>query len=301
MADERVLVVPGALDGSRVDKTVAVLLGLSRAQARDLVERGVTLEGRRVGPGERVAAGALIVAPSPVTETPLAPEPVSFGVLYEDEDLLVVDKPSGVVVHPGVGRSGGTLVAGLLHRYPELEGVGEKGRWGLVHRLDKDTSGALLVARNDASYRTLVSDLRRRHVGRVYLALVHGVPGSASGTIEAPIGRDPRRPMRKTLSHDGKPALTHYEVVEAYPRSDVMLLRVTLDTGRSHQVRVHLSAIGHPVVGDVVYGGRPRRTRTQRMFLHAHEITFTHPRSGVVVTVTSPLPPELESILHDLG
>jgi 23S rRNA pseudouridine1911/1915/1917 synthase len=301
MADETRLVVPDSLHGSRVDKALAELLGVSRSTARQLVERGVTVSGRAVDASEKVDAGAVIMTPIPEVEPELEPEPLAFGVLYEDAHLLVVDKPPGVVVHPGTGRTRGTLAGGLLHRYPDIAGVGDPGRWGLIHRLDRDTSGALLVARDDETYRALVSDLRHRRVRRVYLALVHGLVGSATGTIDAPIGRDPSHPMKQALNHDGKPARTHYELLRLYPESDCSLLRVTLETGRTHQIRVHLAAIDHPVVGDFVYDPRPHRTKAPRTFLHATELGFTHPITGERMEVRSPLPPDLQETLDALG
>ena len=301
MADETRLVVPETLHGARVDKAIAELLGVSRSTARQLVERGVTVSERVVDASEKVDAGAVIMTPIPEVEPELEAEPLEFGVLYEDEHLLVIDKPPGVVVHPGTGRTRGTLAGGLLHRYPDIAGVGDPGRWGLIHRLDRDTSGALLVARDDDTYRALVSDLKHRRVRRVYLALVHGLVGSATGTIDAPIGRDPTRPMKQALNHDGRPARTHYELLRLYTESDCSLLRVTLETGRTHQIRVHLAAIDHPVVGDFVYDPRPHRTEAPRTFLHAAELGFTHPITGEHMEVRSPLPADLQDTLDALG
>jgi 23S rRNA pseudouridine1911/1915/1917 synthase len=192
-------------------------------------------------------------------------------------------------------------VAGLLHRYPDIAGVGDPGRWGLIHRLDRDTSGAILVARDQDTYQALVADLRRRQVRRVYLALVHGLVGSPTGTIEAPIGRDPTRPMRRAIRQDGKPARTHYEVMALYPEADCSLLRVRLETGRTHQIRVHLASIGHPIVGDMTYDPRPRRTGAPRTFLHASELGFTHPATGEHLDVASPLPPDLQGVIDAIG
>jgi 23S rRNA pseudouridine1911/1915/1917 synthase len=299
MAEERALIVPDSLAGARVDQAISRLLGVSRAQARDLVESGVTLDGEPVTARRRVASGSVIVTPPAAEAKVLEAEPVDFEVLYEDLDVIVIDKPVGVVVHPGAGRSQGTLAAGLLHRYPELDGVGQAGRWGLVHRLDKDTSGALVVARNDESYQALVAQIRNRHMKRVYVALVHGLVGSATGTIDAPIGRDPTHPTRRAVIHDGKPARTHYEVVSVF--TDATLLRVALETGRTHQIRVHLAAIEHPIVGDTVYDPRPRRISSPRVFLHAAEVELAHPKTGDVLTVTSPLPADLTKVLDALG
>jgi 23S rRNA pseudouridine1911/1915/1917 synthase len=300
VADQRDLVVPEALDGARVDKAVATLLETTRSVARRLVDSGVLLDGRPAGPGERVRAGSVITSPVPDAIPQLSAEPVPFSILYEDDDVVVVDKPAGVVVHPGTGRSTGTLAAGLLHRYPELQGVGDPGRWGLVHRLDKDTSGVLLVARNGRAHQALVAALRQRRVRRTYLALAVGVLGSATGTIDAPIGRDPSRPMRQALRHDGKPARTHYRVLETFTGPDCTLLQVDLESGRTHQIRVHLAGIGHPVAGDPTYGRGMGSVLVPRIFLHAHKIEFDHPTSGAPVSVTSGLPPDLQGVLDDL-
>ncbi|HEX6947241.1 MAG TPA: RluA family pseudouridine synthase [Acidimicrobiia bacterium] len=295
------LVVPEGFSEERVDKVVAALLGVSRSVARELVERGALLDGVPVSASDRVSAGAVITVASPDPAEELAAEDVEFGVLYEDDHLIVVDKPAGVVVHPGSGRVTGTLVAGLLHRYPDLEGVGDAGRWGLVHRLDKDTSGVLVVARTTEAHAALTAMLRRREITRVYLALVHGIMGSPMGTIEAPIGRDPTNPLRRAIHPEGKPARTHYRVVDSFPARECSLLEVRLETGRTHQIRVHLTAIGHPVVADQVYGPRRHRLGAGRMFLHASRLQLAHPVTGGRLEVESPLPADLARVLESLG
>lgn len=300
MADQRDLVVPDSLADTRVDKAIAGILGVSRAAARHLVDEGVFIDGRAADPSDRVAGGSVLTVPNLAEKPRLAAESVEFDVVYEDADMIVVDKPAGLVVHPGAGRVSGTLAGGLLHRYPELEGVGVAGRWGVVHRLDKDTSGLLLVARTDESYRTLTYRLRRRQVTRVYITLVHGVLGSPTGTIDAPIGRDQAQPMRRALSVDGKPARTHYEIITTFPEADCSLVRVRLETGRTHQIRVHFASIGHPVVGDSLYGRRPRRATSPRMFLHATELSLAHPSTDEPITLSSPLPTDLQSVIDQL-
>lgn len=295
------LVVPEGVSGERVDKVVAGLLGVSRSVARELVDLGARVDGAPVSASDRVSAGSVITVATPEPEEDLAAESVGFDVLYEDEHLIVVDKPAGVVVHPGSGRSRGTLVAGLLHRYPELEGVGEAGRWGLVHRLDRDTSGALVVARTADAHGALSEMMRRREISRVYLALVHGLPGSPTGTIDAPIGRDPGNPLRRAVHPDGKHARTHYRVLDRFPDRDCSLLEVRLETGRTHQIRVHLSAIGHPVVADTLYGARRHRHGARRIFLHAARLSLTHPVTGERLEVESPLPEDLATVLGGLG
>lgn len=300
MADTLTLEVPETLDGARVDKALSSLLGVSRFVARELLDRGVLLDGRPTRPRDRVHTGSTIETPHPAVETALQPEEVDFEVLHEDSVLIVVDKPTGIVVHPGSGTKEGTLAAGLLNRYPELEGVGEPGRWGLIHRLDKDTSGTLIVARTQDSYRALSADLAARRIGRTYTSLVHGLFPAPTGTIEAPIGRDPSRPTRRAVIPTGKPAVTHYEVTDAFPEHEVSLLEVRLETGRTHQIRVHLAAIGHPVIGDRTYSPFNTSVKAPRVFLHARRVRLTHPTSGAALEVESPLPADLSRVLESL-
>ncbi len=290
-------VVPADLDGERADKIVAVLAGVSRAVARRLVEEGGARSGnRRLSPGDRLRGGDAIdiddISPPPSLE----PEEVPFEVIHADPHLLVIDKPPGVVVHPGAGRRRGTLAAGLLAAHPELATVGEPGRSGLVHRLDADTSGVLIVARTPDAHRALTAALRQREIRRTYLALVRGVPSAPSGTIDAPLDRDPRHPTRRAVRAGGKPARTRYRVVASWP--DVALLEVELETGRTHQIRVHLEAIGHPVVGDRTYGVP---SPEGRMFLHAWRVSLLHPVTGEQIELTAPLPDDLRRRLEDMG
>lgn len=291
--------VPGHLDGERLDKVLAEQFSISRSRARDLVEMGVLVDGEAGSASRRVTAGQLIRSPRPGTTPVLVPEPIVFEVLHQDDLVVVVDKPAGLVVHPGAGHRKGTLAAGLLHRYPELADVGPPDRAGLVHRLDKDTSGAILVGRTPDSYRSLVRALRRREIERVYLTLVEGSMPAPTGTVEAPIGRDPARPTRRAVLHGGKTARTHYRVLEEITGAGVSLLEVRLETGRTHQIRVHLAAISHPVVGDRVYG--TARHGAPRTFLHAVSLSFAHPGTGEGVTVSSPLPEDLSITLTRLG
>jgi 23S rRNA pseudouridine1911/1915/1917 synthase len=301
VANQIDLEVPPALDGARVDKAIADLLDLSRARATLLVDAGVWVDGNEARGSDRVSTGQVITASQPEAALPLAPEDLSFDVLYEDDDVIVVDKPAGMVVHPGSGRVTGTLAAGLISRFPELVGVGAADRWGLVHRLDKDTSGAILVGRTDDAFAALSDALREREVGRTYTTLVEGRMGAPTGTVEAPIGRDPARPTRRAVTHTGKPARTHYEVVRYYPEADASLLTVTLDTGRTHQIRVHMAAISHPVAGDQAYGATRKDLGAPRTFLHAARLDFDHPSTGEPVTVESPLPPDLAEVLDGLS
>jgi 23S rRNA pseudouridine1911/1915/1917 synthase len=259
-----------------------------------LEEGRATFDGMALGPSTRVGAGAELVATVPAPFE-LEPEPVGFAVLFDDAEVAVVDKPPGVVVHPGAGNQRGTLAAGLLHRWPQLRGVGEVNRWGIVHRLDRDTSGALLVAKTAAAHATLSAALAKRAVVRTYTALVMGGIDISTGTIDAPIGRDPGDPTRLAVRAGGRSAVTHYEVTRSL--EGMSLLRVTLETGRTHQIRVHLASIGHPVCGDGTYGsgGGPP---LPRIFLHASAVTFPH--RGEMVTVESPLPPDLADALAPL-
>ncbi|MEX0795814.1 MAG: RluA family pseudouridine synthase [Acidimicrobiia bacterium] len=294
------IVVPDDLDRERLDRALAVLLGVSRAAARYLVDEGVEVDGVLSKPNTKVRAGSRIVAPPLRKPVAMLAEAIDLKVLYEDDALVVIDKPAGLVVHPGTGQMTGTLAAGLLHRYPELEGVGAEERWGLVHRLDKDTSGAILVGRTQEAFESLTAQLRAREIRREYLALVEGVLKPPTGTIEAPIGRDPQTPTRRAVARDGKPARTHYRVETNYPERDLALVRVTLETGRTHQIRVHFAAIGHPVAGDPTYGSRREAGLTPRIFLHAGELSFAHPVTGETVVVASPLPADLSAVLSSL-
>lgn len=301
MADQVEIQVPDALDGSRVDKAIAEFFEVSRAVASQIVEGGVLVDGSAADASDRVRAGQVIVCQKPEDTIRLAPEPVDFQVVHEDESVIVVDKPAGVVVHPGSGRTSGTLAAGLLDRYPELDGVGAADRWGLVHRLDKDTSGAIVVARTSAAFEELTAELRRREIERVYVALVEGRMSAPTGTVDAPIGRDPSRPTRRAVVPGGKHARTHYEAVRYYEASDVSLLEVRLETGRTHQIRVHMAAIDHPVAGDATYGATRRDLALPRTFLHASKVIFTHPTSGERLTAEAPLPMDLRSVLDRLS
>lgn len=301
MANQVEVQVPDALDGSRVDKAIAELFDVSRAVASEVVDDGVLVDGVAADASDRVRAGQVISCRKPDDIVQLAPEPVDFQVLHEDPSVIVVDKPAGVVVHPGSGRTSGTLAAGLLDRYPELEGVGAADRWGLVHRLDKDTSGAIVVARTSEAFDELTAELRRREIERVYVALVEGRMSAPTGTVDAPIGRDPSRPTRRAVVPGGKHARTHFEVVRYYEESDVSLLEVRLETGRTHQIRVHLAAIDHPVAGDATYGATRRDLDVPRTVLHASKVAFTHPTSGERLEVEAPLPEELATVLDGLS
>lgn len=293
--------VPDELDGERTDKVVATLAGISRSAARELVEAGgVVGPSGPLAPRDRLSAGDPVDFEVPTPAPALVAEDVPVHIVHEDDAFLVVDKPPGMVVHPGAGRSTGTLASGLLHRYPELEGVGEPDRWGIVHRLDRDTSGLLVVARTAEAHRVLSRAIARREVHRGYLALTVGTFRIPRGTIDAPIAADPRRPTRRVVQADGRPSVTHYEVETTWSGPRVSLLAVTLETGRTHQIRVHLASIEHPVIGDRVYG-RPWTVDAPRVFLHAAELSFAHPVGGERVSFAAPLPPDLQHVLDGLG
>ncbi len=299
--------IPAAMAGERLDRVVSLVTGVSRSEATALVvagrvridEQPVTAKSHRVLLGDEIA----VDLPAATGATRPAPDPsVPLRVVYEDDGVLVVDKPPGLVVHPGAGNPDGTLVNGLLARYPELADVGDPDRPGIVHRLDKDTSGLLLVARSGAAHAGLVEALAGHAIERTYLTLVWGALGSPTGLIDAPIGRSARQRTRMAVSAEGKEARTHFEVERSFTDPvTVDLLRCRLETGRTHQIRVHLSAIGHPVVGDERYGGVRESFPVPRMVLHAAALRFTHPVTGAVVEVTSALPPDLVGVLARLG
>ncbi len=297
--------VPALLAGERVDRAVALLLGLSRREVERLCEAGeVLVDGRPVAKSRRLAEGETLSAPeaAPAGTSPV-PEEMDLPLVHVDADVVVVDKPAGMVVHPGAGHERGTLVNGLLARFPEIAGVGDPSdpsRPGIVHRLDRDTSGLLVVARSPEAYGALVTALAARRVAREYTALVWGQP-EPRGVVDAPIGRSVSRRTRMAVRDDGRPARTRYEVRRLFSRPVVALLDVALESGRTHQIRVHLSAIGHPVVGDRSYGGSRPAIRMDRPFLHASRLAFAHPTTGEACRYESPLPPELAAVLDPLG
>jgi 23S rRNA pseudouridine1911/1915/1917 synthase len=280
--------------GERLDAFLAGPLG-SRARAQRLIDAGhVLVDGAAVPKRHRLAAGQRVVVDEPSeAEAPAAVRTAEFSVAFEDAHLLVVDKPAGVVVHPARGHRAGTLAQALTG----TAAGGEEGwRAGIVHRLDRDTSGLLVVAKSDAAHRALKALLATRRITREYLALVEGRPPARSGTIDAPIGRDRRvRTRMSTDTDDPREARTHFALERALPHTT--LLRVRLETGRTHQIRAHLQAIGHPVCGDPEYG-RAGLLGLERQFLHAARLAFEHPVTGAPVDVESPLPPDLVTALE---
>ena len=301
--------VPALLAGVRVDRGVAMVAGVSRAAATTLIADGrVLVDGTAVTAGRAVlreGASLTVHLPAPGTGAPGAEPGVRFAVVHADDLVAVVDKPAGLVVHPGAGHDEGTLVGGLLARFPDLAdlvaaGVCPPDRPGIVHRLDKGTSGLLAVARTEDAYRALVEQLATRSMERRYLALVVGEVADERGEIEAPIGRSARTPTKMTVTAAGRPARTSYRVLERRGRgtsAPTTLLEVSLQSGRTHQIRVHMAAIGHPVVGDARYGTPERDLGSGRFFLHAYRLTFDHPGSGARVTFSSELPDDLANYL----
>ncbi len=293
--------------GERLDAFLARRCDqLSRSHARRLIEAGlVTIDSRQGKPSQRLAQGDHVLAIIPPPQTiDLIPEAIPLTIVYQDDDLLVVDKPAGLTVHPAPGHPSGTLVNALLALCPDLRaiagtlrpGSGQALRPGIVHRLDKDTSGLLVVARSDRAHLELARQLKEREVRKTYLALVHGVPTPAQGTIEAPIGRHPKNRKKMAVVAGGRDAETRYRLRQEL--AAYALLEVEPVTGRTHQIRVHLAAIGHPVLGDATYG--KRSTVVGRQFLHAWRLAFTLPTSQRSVEFESPLPPDLRQALDQL-
>lgn len=288
--------------GERADAALARLSGtLTRSAAQRLLEAGqVTSRGRVLKKNDRLEAGdpleVEIPAPQPLE---LTAEDIPLDIVYEDGDLIVLNKPKGLVVHPAVGHWSGTLVNALLHHCRDsLSGINGALRPGIVHRIDKDTSGLLVVAKNDFAHQSLAAQLQDHSLAREYVCLVTGGMRADSGTVDAPIGRHPTDRKRMAVVADGRSAVTHWQVLERF--SGYTLLQCRLETGRTHQIRVHMAHIGHPIVGDMVYGRKKPELGQDTQCLHARAITFRHPRSGETVTLTCPLPPYLEALLRRL-
>ncbi|MDE3154230.1 MAG: RluA family pseudouridine synthase [Acidobacteriota bacterium] len=303
------LTVTADQEGQRLDRFLTdALAGLSRSRIQQLVREGrVTVGGRPAKPGAALRAGDTVQVdiPPPAEATPAA-EPIPLDILYEDEDLVVLNKPAGLVVHPAPGHPGGTLVNALLHHVEDLSGIGGERRPGIVHRLDRGTSGVMVVAKNDLAHEGLARQFHDREVEKEYVALVWGVV-QAGRRIDLPIGRDPvHRQKMSARARRARTAVTR--IVRARSLKGLSLVRVAIHSGRTHQIRVHLSAIGHPVVGDSLYGGLRRRipgdlraiARLDRPFLHAERLMFHHPRDGRVMEFRAPLPPDLQAALDGL-
>ena len=289
-------------DGERVDRVIAFFSGLSRSKVSDLISKRLILRnGIPIKKGsEIVHTNDEISMPNLVDEAVeeiASDESIDFEVVFEDDSVIVVSKPSGLIVHPGSGIANGTLVNGLAAQFPDLREIGDPTRLGLVHRLDKGTSGLLIVARTPEALDNLKFQMQERHVHRQYFAIVAGHVESNKGVVDAPLGRDPKNPLKRAVINSGKYARTHYEIDQKYESPfKVSMLNCRLETGRTHQIRVHLAAIGHPVLGDELYGGRTSFNIENRLALHAQMLTFLHPKTKNLMNFESPLPAELTSM-----
>jgi 23S rRNA pseudouridine1911/1915/1917 synthase len=289
----------------RLDRALAAAAGIPRSRARRWIDLGlVELNDRPARPSQRVAVGDILRArpPEPIPSAAL-PEEMPLAVLYEDADVIVVDKPAGLVVHPGPAHPSGTLVNALLHHCGDLAGIGGVLRPGIVHRLDRGTSGVLVAAKHDEAHLALAEQFRDHRVERVYLALARGAPREDSGRIELPIGRHPRdRKKMSVATRAGRTARSAWTVRRRFPASGVVLLEVRPETGRTHQIRVHLAATGLPIVGDAVYGrSRGKAFAIARPALHAAVLGFDHPRSGERRRFEAPLAPDLAELVESLA
>ncbi|HYK31108.1 MAG TPA: RluA family pseudouridine synthase [Streptosporangiaceae bacterium] len=297
--------VPDGLDGERLDAAIARMFGLSRTKAAELIGEGAVLvDGRPAGKSDRVPAGEwLDVTLPPVAAPPPVPEPVpGLVVRYEDADLIVVDKPVGVAAHPTPGWTGPTVLQGLLAGGHQIATSGAAERQGIVHRLDANTTGLMVVAKSEHAYSVLKQAFRDREVDKRYHALVQGHPDPLRGTIDAPIARHPSGDGRFAVVADGRPAITHYDTVEAFRAAS--LIEIKLETGRTHQIRVHMAAVRHPCVGDRLYGADPvlaARLGIARQWLHARQLGFAHPDDGRWIEFTSDYPADLLASLEMLS
>ncbi|APF33668.1 RNA pseudouridine synthase [Microbacterium arborescens] len=301
---QRALPVPDGLDGVRVDAALAKLLGFSRTFAAEVATAGgVTLDGRTLAKSDKLVAGAwLDVFWEERAEAQIVPVAVpDLGIVYDDDDIVVVDKPAGVAAHPSLGWDGPTVLGALAAAGYRIATTGAAERQGVVHRLDVGTSGLMVVAKSERAYIALKRAFKEREVEKIYHAVVQGHPDPLAGTIDAPIGRHPSHSWKFAVTPAGKDSVTHYETLEAFPGAS--LLEIHLETGRTHQIRVHMAAHRHPCVGDPLYGGDPTlsaRLGLTRQWLHAHRLAFDHPVSGEWSTFTSPYPADLARALETL-
>jgi 23S rRNA pseudouridine1911/1915/1917 synthase len=295
--------LPAALDGERIDRIVSLIADISRADATKLIADGGTeVDGVIAMSGKiRLREGQTVVVDLDKIPVEVLPGPdasVAVDVVYSDDDIIVVNKTAGLVVHPAAGHGIGTLVNGILHLFPEVAGVGQPARPGIVHRLDSGTTGMMVVARSQRAYDSLVAALTDHSVGREYLALTWGWFDSPTAVVDASIGRDPRNPMKMAVVNTGKWARTHLEVVQTFNEPALLsLVQCTLETGRTHQIRVHLSAVGHAVVGDSMYGGAKSALKASRPLLHAAKLTLVHPSTGEEMQFEAGLPSDMEAVI----
>jgi len=308
MPDVRSLSIPDGLEGERVDSALARLFGLSRTKAADLAAAGaVRIDQRAVGKSDRVTAGAWLEVslPEPHSSPGLTvvAEPIpGMAIIHDDDDLVVVDKPVGVAAHPSVGWTGPTVIGGLAGAGYRISTSGAEERRGVVHRLDVGTSGLMVVAKSEHAYTALKRAFKERTVDKTYHALVQGLPDPLQGTIDAPIGRHPSHDYKFAVLASGKASVTHYEVIEAFRSAS--LVEVHLETGRTHQIRVHFAALRHPCVGDLTYGADPalaKRLGLERQWLHAVGLGFVHPGTGERVDFRSPYPADLQTALDRIS
>ncbi|MFC1462969.1 RluA family pseudouridine synthase [Verrucomicrobiota bacterium] len=297
-------------EGKRLDVWLdGQLPDLSRSRIQALIKSGhITVDGRKSTAHRKVHPGMHVqVEVPPPTETALEPEPIPLDILHEDTDIIVINKPAGLVVHPAAGHSSGTLVNALLHHCPDIEGIGGERRPGIVHRLDKDTSGVMVVAKNDAAMAGITTQFKKNAVHKEYLAIVKGAPDPVTDTIRTLVGRS-KHDRKKMSAHppSGRNAVTHYETLETF--AGCSLVKAIIETGRTHQIRVHMTHIGHPVLGDTQYGGKVSGSRFQvsgredpiripRQMLHAHKLELKHPRTNKPLAFTAPIPPDMQSLL----
>jgi len=305
VSDHRSMPVPDGLEGERLDAAIARLFGLSRTRAADLIAEGnVLVDGATAAKSDRVSAGAWldVTLPPPPSAPAPRPEPVpGMTLVYEDADIVVVDKPTGVVAHPTVGWTGPTVLDGLLAAGVTVATSGAAERQGIVHRLDANTTGLMVVAKSEVAYSVLKRAFKERTVHKTYHALVQGHPDPLRGTIDAPIDRHPSGDGRFAVVSGGRPSVTHYDTLEAFRAAS--LLEIDLETGRTHQIRVHMSAIRHPCVGDLLYGADPtlaQRLGVRRQWLHAVRLSFEHPTEHRPVEFESPYPEDLDKALEIL-
>jgi 23S rRNA pseudouridine1911/1915/1917 synthase len=300
------MTVEASAAGARLDRWLAEKLGgLSRARVQTLIEEGrVRVGGRPTRAAYRLRGGEDVdVEVPPAEPQELAPEPMTLAVVYEDDQVLVIDKPAGMVVHPGAGHARGTLAAAVLAHAPSVAAVGGQRRPGVVHRLDKGTSGLLVIAKTREAYESLVAQLAARTVTRHYIAVVHGRLSATEGVVDAPIGRDPRDRVRMAVRRggEGRRAVTRWKVLERL--GDFTLVEARLETGRTHQIRVHMASVGHPVVGDDAYGRRPTRALAvpfEHLALHAATLGFVHPVTQKRMVFTASVPHRIERLLSHL-
>jgi len=298
MTESRRLPVPDGLEGARIDAALAKMLGFSRTFAAEVAGGGgVRVDGVPAGKSDRVSAGSVIDVDWTPKEPPkvVASDVPGFGIVYQDDHIVVVDKPTGVAAHPSMGWDGPTVPGALLAAGVEISTSGAAERQGIVHRLDVGTSGLMVVAKSEHAYTVLKRAFKERTVEKIYHAIAQGHPDPFSGTIDAPIGRHPSHSWKFAVTSDGKPSITHYETLEAFPRAT--LVEVHLETGRTHQIRVHMAAHRHPLVGDPLYGSDPtlaERLGLTRQWLHARRLGFEHPATGEKVSFESPYPDDLQ-------